>query len=81
MSLLSTDITKVKRLSLKGVNLQAPEEKVDPILKEKPPTEEEIIYSKFLAINPLLNKLVESLDLVSSTTGERIRAIQINRVT
>ena len=80
MSLLSTDITKVKRLSLREVALPAPEVKVDPItpiLVEVTPTDEEIIYSRFVAINPLLEELVDNLDLVSSTTGERIRKVEL----
>jgi hypothetical protein len=40
MSLLSTDITKVKRLSLREVKLPAPELRVEPILVERPPSEE-----------------------------------------
>jgi hypothetical protein len=76
MSLLSTDITKVKRLSLREVKLPAPEVKVfTPILVEKPPTDEEIAYSRLIAINPLLEELVERLDLVSIKTGERIRKV------
>lgn len=80
MSLLSTDITKVKRLSLKEVKLPAPElrvEPITPILVERPPTEEEIAYSNLVAINPLLEELVERLDLVSITTGERIRKVEL----
>ena len=50
MSLLSTDITKVKRLSLKEVKLPAPElrdiEPTPPIKVERPPTDEEIAYSR-----------------------------------
>lgn len=80
MSLLSTDITKVKRLSLREVKLPTPEvrvEPVTPILVERPPTDEEIAYSKLVAINPLIGKLVESLDLVSITTGERINKVEL----
>jgi hypothetical protein len=80
MSLLSIDITKVKRLSLKEVTLPAPERRVEPItpiLVERPPTEEEIAYSKLVAINPLLETWVERLDLISTTTGERIRKVEI----
>jgi len=74
MSLLSTDITKVKRLSLKEVRLPAPDSRVDLItLVERPPTDEEIAYSKLVAINPLIEDLVERLDLVSIKTGERIK--------
>ena len=79
MSLLSTDITKVKRLSLKEVKLPAPElrdiEPTPPIKVERPPTDEDIAYSKLVAINPLLEELVERLDLVSITTGERREAL------
>lgn len=80
MNLLSTDITKVKRLSLREVKLPAPEVRIEPIipiLVEKPPTDEEIAYSKLVAINPLLEELVERLDLVSSTTGERIKKVEL----
>jgi len=81
MSLLSTDIAKVKRLSLKEVKLPAPElrdiEPTPPIKVERPPTDEEIAYSKLVAINPLLEELVERLDLVSIKTGERIRKVEL----
>ncbi|MFA7019744.1 MAG: hypothetical protein WC239_12255 [Sphaerochaetaceae bacterium] len=80
MNLLSTDITKVKRLSLREVKLPTTERKVElitPILVEKPPTDEEIAYSKLVAINPLLEELVERLDLVSETTGERIKKVEL----
>ena len=81
MSLLSTDITKVKRLSLKEVKLPAPElrdiEPTPPIKVERPPTDEEIAYSKLVARNPLLEELVERLNLVSITTGERIRKVEL----
>ena len=80
MSLLSIDITKVKRLSLKEVKLPAIELKVEPItpiLVERPPSEEEIAYSKLVAINPLLEKLVERLDLLSIKTGERIKKVEL----
>ena len=64
MSLLSTDITKVKRLSLREVNF-------------RPPTDEEIAYSKLVAINPLIEELVDRFNLVSNTTGERIKKIEL----
>jgi hypothetical protein len=78
MSLSSTDINKVKRLSLKEVKL--PERRVEPItpiLVERPPSDEEIAYSRLVAINPLLEELVERLDLVSITTGERIKKVEL----
>ena len=80
MSLLSTDITKVKRLSLREIKLPAPEVRVEPItpiLVERPPTDEEIMYSRFVAINPLIEELVERLDLISITTGERIKKVEL----
>jgi hypothetical protein len=73
MSLLSTDIAKVKRLSLREVKLPEVREVEAIIQVEKPPTEEEIAYSKLVAINPLIEDLVERLNLVSIKTGERIR--------
>ena len=80
MSLLSTDIAKVKRLSLREVKLPTTERKVEPItpiLVERPPTDEEIAYSRLVAISPLIEELVERLDLVSITTGERIRKVEL----
>ena len=81
MSLLSTDITKVKRLSLREVKLPTTERKVEPItpiLVERPPTDEEIVYSRLVAINPQrIEELVERLDLVSITTGERIKKVEL----
>jgi hypothetical protein len=77
MSLLSTDITKVKRLSLKEVKLPAPELRIEPIQVERPPTDEEIAYSKMIAKNSLIEELVERLDLVSITTGERIKKVEL----
>ena len=79
MSLLSTDITKVKRLSLKEVKLPTPElrvEPITPILVERPPSDEDILYSRLVIINPFLEELVETLDLVSNKTGERIRRVE-----
>ena len=80
MSLLSTDIAKVKRLSLREIKLPTTERRVEPItpiLVERPPTDEEIAYSKLVAINPLIEELVECLDLVSIKTGERIRKVEL----
>jgi hypothetical protein len=73
MSLLSTDITKLKRLSLREVKLPAPEIKEI----EKPPTDEEIAYSKLLARNPLLSKLIERLNLASCKTGNTINRVNV----
>ena len=80
MSLLSTDIAKVKRLTLREVKLPTTDRRVEPItpiLVERPPTDEEIAYSRLVAINPLIEELVERLDLVSITTVERIRKVEL----
>ena len=77
MGLLSTDITKVKRLSLREVKLPTPEVRVEPKKVERPHTEEEIAYSNLVAINPLIDELVGCLDLVSMTTGERIKKVEL----
>jgi hypothetical protein len=78
MSLRTVDLTKLKRLSLREVKLPTPELRVDPpILLERPPTAEEITYSKLITINPLLEELVDRLDLISNTTGERIKKVEL----
>lgn len=80
MSLLSTDITKVKRLSVKDIKLPAPgedKETVKPIQVEGPPTDEEIIYSKLVDKNSTLENLVDKFSLVSSITGEQIKRVEI----
>jgi len=80
MSLFSTDIAKVKRLSLREVKLPTTDRRVEPITPiqvERPPTDGEIAYSKLVAINPLLEELVERLDLESITTGERIKKVEL----
>jgi hypothetical protein len=79
MSLLSTDITKLKRLSLKEVKLPAPQQRVEPITPiqvERPPTGDEVAYSKLVAINPLIEDLVERLELVS-ITGDRVNKLEL----
>ena len=81
MGLLNVDIAKVKRLSLREVKLPTTERKVEPItpiLVERPPTDEEIVYSRLVAINPQrIEELVERLDLVSINTGERIKKVEL----
>ena len=85
MSLLSIDISKVRRFSLREVKLPTPElRNIDPpkpIKVEKPPTDEQIAYSNLVTINPLLEELVERLDLVSEVTGKRIKKIELKDVT
>lgn len=80
MSLLSTDITKVKTLSLKELRLPATKLREEPIKKEHPPTQEEIAYSKLVAKYPQIVDLVERLDLVSPITGQRIKIIDLNKL-
>jgi hypothetical protein len=83
MSLLSTDIRKVKRLSLKEVKLPAPELKVKsitPILVERPPSDEEIVYSKLIAIKPIVEDIVNRFNLVSLKTGERINKVEAQEI-
>lgn len=80
MSLLSTDITKVKRLSLREVKLPALELRVEPITPikvERPPTVEDVAYSKLVAINPLIEDLVDRLELVSTQTRERVNKVEL----
>ncbi len=79
MGLLNVDISKKRRLSLGGAKLPEAERRVDPppLPVEKPPTDEEIAYSRLVAINPHLEELVESLDLVSTITGERIKKVEL----
>ena len=83
MSLLNVDLTKKRRLSLKEVKLPEQEPRVEtttPIQVDRAPTAEEITYSKFIAISPAIENLVESLDLISSTTLERIRKIELSEL-
>ena len=83
MSLLNVDITKKRRLSLKEVKLPEQEPRVEtttPTQVDRPPTAEEITFTKFTAINPAIDRLVEKLDLVSTVTGERIKKIDLSKV-
>jgi hypothetical protein len=75
MSLLSTDLRTVKKLSLKGVRLPIKDKEPEPTIY--PPSPEEISYSKLVAINPLIEELVDRFDLVSNITGERIKIVDI----
>ena len=80
MSLLSTDITKVIRLSLKEVKLPTPELRVNPVTYnqiERTLIKEEIIYSKLVNTTPLIEELVTKLNLVSETTGDNINKVNI----
>ena len=73
MGLLTTDIRKERRLSLKDVKLPAPE--IKPIKVEAPSTAEERMYSKIVEKYPLFLEAVELLDLVSPVTGTRVKIV------
>lgn len=76
MSLLSIDITKVRKLSTEDVKLPTPERRAEPTIRvDKPLTDEEITYNKLIKINPNLETLVERFGLVSCTTGEPMRKV------
>lgn len=81
MSLLSIDIAQAKRLSLKEAKLPAPEVKergnIKPIQVERPPSAQDIAYSKLVALNPTIEALVERLELVSIKTGERPKKVEL----
>jgi len=80
MSLLSTDISRVKRFSVREIKLPTPEvreiEPIQPTTIKSPPSDEAIAYSKLLSINPALGELVDRLNLVSEITGERIEVVE-----
>jgi hypothetical protein len=83
MSLLSIDITKSNRLSFKEVTLSPPEEAPEPVQTisiAEPPKIEDIAYTRLVAINPLIEELVETLDLVSYKTGERIKKLDLKEL-
>jgi hypothetical protein len=75
MSPLSTDLRTVKKLSLKGVRLPIKDKEPEPTIY--PPSPEEKAYNKLVDINPLIEELVDRFDLVSNTTGERIKRVDI----
>ena len=71
MSLSSTDITKVKRLSLREVKLPAPKE--TPVELNTAPlghSKEEAVYKTMVGKYPLLEALVASFNLVLIKPGE-----------
>jgi len=68
MGLLSTDISKVKKLSLKDAKLPAPKERELQPFKAiqvlKPITPEEAFYNKLITTYPLFKELVDTFDLI-----------------
>lgn len=75
MSLLSIDITQPKILPLWG-DIPAPP-RYEPA--EEPPTQEEIGYSTIVAINPLIEELLQELQPVSIYTGKPIRKVKLSQ--
>lgn len=78
-SLASIDIAQSRKLSLKGFKLPIKERSIEPtppIQIDKPATAEDIAYSKLLNKNPLIGELVDKLNLVSLSTGEKLRAVE-----
>ena len=78
MSLLSTDIRKVGRLSLKDIELPVPESReLKPNTKAKevedPLTGEELDYTQIVRENRLIKELVDRLELVSVRTKRPLR--------
>lgn len=72
MSLSPTDITKVKRLSLREVKLPAIQETpVELNTAPQSPSDEEVVYKTMVAKYPLLESLVASFDLVLIKTEKK----------
>lgn len=79
MGLLFTKINPKKRPSLTEVKPPHTRKDDPTTLTAKQPTREEIAYSRMVADNPALDLLVESLDLVSISTGKRIERVDISQ--
>jgi hypothetical protein len=77
MNLPPEDRSKLKRLSPLGLELPAPKVVIEPFEGDNSPSEEETVYNKIIAINPLFKELVSDFDLVSSRTGAQIREVKI----
>jgi hypothetical protein len=78
MSLLSTDITKVKRLSLKDVKLPDPAPRSEPITPthiEKPLRDEEIAYKELVDDYPLIERLVIAFDTLAKEDPGRYSSL------
>jgi hypothetical protein len=73
-------IPKRRKIFTTGVTFTP--EPVEPLPEDKPPTAEEIAYSNLVAMYPMVEYLVERLNLVSCSTGEKIRKVSpINTIT
>lgn len=66
MGLLSINISKEKKLSIKDVKLTA------PTIKVNGPSSEEVAYNKLIELNPHVKKMAVRLDLVSSVNEKQI---------
>jgi len=75
MGLSSVNIKNLKKLSLKGVTLPTPDQ--SRMAVKELVNSEDIIYSKLLRKNPIIESLVEKLDLVSTKTGEPFKKTSI----
>lgn len=69
---MRTSLPSVRKLSPLRRAPLSPTPPLEEILK---PTEEELIYSQLVETYPALEGLVETLDLVSTTTGEKLRRV------
>ena len=71
---LSLDLINKPTVSFLGVSLpDIPEEKI----QEVPALEEDIVYSLLLEQNPLIEKLVNKLGLVSDSTDRELKKIEV----
>jgi hypothetical protein len=71
---LSLDLINTPTVSFKGISLaDIPEEKIE----EVPALEEDIIYSLLLEQNPLIEKLVNKLGLVSDSTDRELKKVEV----
>jgi hypothetical protein len=72
MSLLTANISRVRKLSLREVRLPAPERRTitPPNQVEREPTREEIAYSRIVAKYPKVGELKTRLRLVIDTPPE-----------
>ena len=69
---LSKDITKKRRLSLKGAEVKAPPQPSQA--QATAYTSEEVALGQLLQAEPLIGELIERFGLVSEITGKPLRA-------
>lgn len=77
MSLLTTNIIRAKRLSIVELRTPTPEPQKPIRAPQRIPTEDELVYSQMLAINPLIADLMSRFSLVSSKTGAELREVEV----